>query len=286
MESSSITKFKEKLVRTLPFFPNNKETQQELLDQSISSVMFYYIHWASRFVPCRRRKVIIDPQVTNDTRWKLVKERVNALLEKVRAGGDLTPYLSFKAHTKGYTPSYRIQSGEAGSWDDKDLLLNTMGFHHFHLGENINAKGISERTNEVIFARVSKDVFHVAAIFDHSVFDSDRNESDNMNEERTRLWKIYDAFSTRGLPPSTVYMSNPITMSGHPLHIHDIAREYTHVLNELDDKINSREFENLVYEETKLIKPKNNKLAWHINGLDLGLLDKANQFFIIKHGPA
>ncbi|GLQ32747.1 hypothetical protein [Litoribrevibacter albus] len=285
MESSSITKFKEELVRVLPFFPNNKDTQQELLDQSISSVMFHYIHWASRFVPSRRRKVIIDPQVTKDSRWKLVKERINILLAKVRAGEDLTPYLSLKAHTKGYTPSDRILSGEADCWDDKDFLLNTMGFHHFHLGKSINAKGISERTNEVIFARVSRDEFHVAAIFDHSVFDSDKDEHERMNEERTRLWKIYDDFSTQGLPPGTVYMSNLITTSGHPLHIHDITREYTHVLNELDHKINNREFENSVYEETKLIKPRKNKLVWHINDLDLGLLDKANQFFIIRYGP-
>ena len=270
----------------MPFFPNNKETRQELLDQSISSVMFHYIHWASRFVPSRNRKVIIDPKVTSDTRWKLVKDRINSLLVKVRAGEDLTPYLSLKAHTKGYTPSDRIRSGEANSWDDKDFLLNTMGFHHFHLGESINNKGISERTNEVIFVRVSRNDFHVAAIFDHSVFDSDRDENDSMNEERTRLWKIYDDFSTRGLPPGTVHMSNPITASGHPLHIHDITREYTHVLNELDRKIDSREFESSVYEEAKLVKPKKNKLVWHINGLDLGLLDKANQFFIIRHGPA
>lgn len=270
----------------MPFFPNNKETRQELLEQSISSVMFHYIHLALRFVPSRKRKVIIDPQVTSDTRWKLVKEGVNSLLEKVRAGEDLTPYLSLKAHTKGYTPSDRIRSGEADSWDDKDFLLNTTGFHHFHLGETINAKGISERTNEVIFARVSRDEFHIAAIFDHSVFDSDRDENDSMNEERTRLWKIYDDFSTRGLSPGAVYMSNSITASGHPLHIHQITREYTHVLNELDSKIKSREFESSVYEETKLSKPKKNKFVWHINGLDLGLLDKANQFFIIRHGPA
>lgn len=286
MESNSIKKFKENLIRVMPFFPNNKETRQELLDQSILSVMFHYIHWTSRFVPNRKRKIIIDPKVTGDTRWKLIKKDINALLVKVRAGKDLTPYLSYKVHNKGYTPINRIRSGEANKWDDKDFLLNTMGFHHFHLGENINAKGISDRTNEVIFVQVSRDYFHVVAIFDHSVFSSDKDENGSlMNEERSRLRKVYDDFSSRGLPPGTVYISNPTTTSGHPLYIRDIASLYIDVINDLDQKIDCREFEKSIYEEAKLIKPKNNKFVWYIYGLDLGFLDKANQFFVFRNGP-
>jgi len=269
----------------MPFFPNTKETRDDLLGQSIASILFHYLHWASRFVPQRKRRIIIDPHVTGDRRWPALKNSINSLLCKVREGEDLTPYLSLKAHTKGYTPSERIVSGEADGWDDKDFLLNTMGFHHFHLGERVT-NGISDRTNEVVFARCSREEFHIIAIFDHSVFDFVRDTGEAMNEERSRLWRIYTEFNESGMPPGTVYVSNPITCSGHPLHIHDITREYTHVINELDHKLDQREFEEEIYTETSFVKPKNNKLKWFINGLDLGILDKSNQFFILRHGYA
>jgi hypothetical protein len=285
METKSIKKFKEELVKILPFFPNNKETKEELLSQSISSVMFYYIHWLTRLVPNRSRKVFIEPYVAASSRWPVLKPEIDKLLSKVRDGEDLTPFLSLKAHQKGYTPADRIRSGEAKSSDDKDFLLNTMGFHHFHLDEHILPSGMSERTHDVLFARITRYEFHAVAIFNHSVFESDRDENDEMNDERKRLWEIFDEYSTRGMAPGTVYTPSMITMSGHPLHIHDITREYTHVLNEIDHKITDRDYENGIYNETKLTKPKNNKLAWLINGLDLGLIDKENQFFIFRYGP-
>ena len=285
MESNSIKRFKEELVKVLPFFPNNRETKEELLNQSIASVMFYYIHWAYRLIPMRNRKIIIGPYVTADKRWKILKEQINTLLAKVRHGENLNPYLSLKAHQKGYTPADRIKNGDADRWDDKDFLLNIMGFHHFHLNEKIQKNGISERTNEVIFARLTRNEFHVVAIFDHSVFDNAKNEDDEMNPERQRLWKIFDEFSTRGMAPGTLYIPSIITMSGHPHHVHNITQEYTHVLNQIDPKINDSQYENGIYEEAKFTKPKNNKIKWFINGLDLGLLDKENNLFVLRYGP-
>lgn len=286
MESNSIKRFKEQLVKILPFFPNDKETKNDLLSQSISSVMFYYIHWALRLVPMRPRRIIIEPYVTADKKWKLLKIQINTLFEKARKGEDLTPYLSTKAHQKGYTPANRINNGQAGRWDDKDFILNTMGFHHFHLDERIKPDGISERTDDVLFARVSRDDFHAYAIFNHSVFENDVDESGKMNDERKRLWKIFDEYSTRGMASGTVYIPAMITTSGHPMHIHNIVQNYTHVLGEIDPKVNDREFLKSIYEETGINMPKNNKLKWHINGLDLGLLDKGNNFFVLRYGPA
>jgi hypothetical protein len=283
MESKSIKRFKDDLVKVLPFFPNNKETKEELLSQSISSILFHYIHWAARFIPLRPRKIIIDPYMTGDSRWKTLKPKVEKLLDKVRNGEDLSPYLSSKAHAKGYTPSERIKNGEVDSWEDKDRVLNTMGFHHLHLGETIT-DGLAERTNEVIFVRVSREDFHAIAIFDHAVFDDSRDANDQMNSERSRLWNISQELSARGMPAGSVYVSNPITTSGHPLHIHDITFQYTHVIDQLDHKLSDNDFHNSIYNETGLTKPKNNKLRWYINGLDLGLIDKEDQFFILRHG--
>lgn len=283
MESKSEMRFKMDMVKMLPFFPNTKETKEELLGQSICSILFHYIHWAARFIPSRSRKIIIDPYVTRDSRWKKLKPAIEKLFVKVRNGEDLSPYLSLKVQKKGYTPSERVRNGEVDSWEDKDRLLNTMGFHHLHLGEVIT-DDIAERTDDVIFVRVSREMFHVIAIFNHSVFDDNIDTDGSMNSERSRLLGIYQEFSARGMPHDSPYVSNPITASGHPLHVHDITFEYIHVIEQLDHKIMDNEFQNSIYNETGLKKPNNNKLKWHINGLDLGLLDKDNQFFILRHG--
>lgn len=285
MDSKSIIKFKEDLVTALPFFPNNKETKNDLLSQPISSVMFYYIHWASRLVPIKPRKISISPYLTRDHRWSSLKDKIEKLLEKVRTGEDLNPYLSLKAHQKGYTPSDRVSNGDAGRWDDKEFVLNIMGFHHFHLDERIQDSGLSGRTDEVLFARLSRDKFQAVGIFDHSVFDADKTEKNEMNPERTRLWKIFDELSTAGMPPGSVYVPAMITTSGHPMHIHSIVQNYIHVIRQIDPKISDLEYINGIYKETKIENPNNNKLKWFINGLDLGLIDKRNNFFILRYGP-
>jgi hypothetical protein len=192
MESKSIKKFKDILIKSIPFSPNNEQTKKELLGQSISSVMLHYIHWAYRLVPQRSRKIIIEPYVTADHRWHHLKNKIHPFLSKAIAGEDLTPYLSLQVRRKGYVPAIKIENSSVGRWEDKDLILNTMGFHHFHLGEKINFKDIAERTDDVLLAKVSRDIFHCIGIFNHSVFESPEDESHAMNGERERLWRIFD----------------------------------------------------------------------------------------------
>ena len=164
--SGRIKKLKDNLIKELPFFPNDKETLEELKNQDINNVLLHYIHWKTRLVPARVRKVQIAPDVTADRRWRNLKENINSLLKKVRNGEDLTPYLSKRAHKNGYTPRQRIVDGEADSWDDKDQILNTKGFHHFHLDMELETSGLSKRTDDVLFAHVTRDSFHAVGIFD------------------------------------------------------------------------------------------------------------------------
>lgn len=286
MESKSLKKFKSTLIKAIPFFPNDKKTKDVLMNQSISSVMFHYVHWVSRFIPKRPRKVFIENYATNDQRWSDLDGVINNFISKVKSGEDLTPYLSLKVHRKGYTPVDRIRNGDTDRWDDKDFLLNAMGFHHFHLGLEMDSNGISDRTNEVLFAKVTRNEFHIVALFDHSVFDSEKKDNDEMNSERSRLWDIFDEYSSRGIPPGSIYIPTMITTSGHPVHIHGITNEYIHIINQIDPKIENKEFIYSLYKEGANIDiPKKRKLDWHMNGLDLGLLDKNNNFFVFMNGP-
>ncbi|WP_138534029.1 hypothetical protein [Pseudoalteromonas sp. S4488] len=283
-KSKTLERLKNKLIKELPFFPNDKETLEELESQGINEVVIHYLHWQTRQVPIRVRKVQRSPELTSDKRYKNLKDDINALLDKARNGDDLHPFLSRRAHKNGYTPVKRIKSGEADSWEDKDQILNTKGFHHFHLNMELEKSGLSKRTDEVLFAFVNRDTFHAVGIFDHSVFEP-TDANGEMTEERERMWSIHEKYTTLGMEPGTVYMSNPIMASGHPMYVIRMADHYTRMILDNDKKLTDREFVNSLYDAGNKPHPKKFNLDWHIDGLDLGLLDKRNNLlFNIQQG--
>jgi hypothetical protein len=285
METGTLRNLKVKLIKELPFFPNDKATLLELESQRLSDVLIHYLHWKTRLVPARSRSIQIAPEVTADKRWKNVKAGVNGLLNKVKQRDELTPYLSDRVHRYGYTPTERIRNGEVGSWEDKDQLLNTMGFHHFHLNMNIQATGLAERTNELLLAHVTRDKFHAIGIFDHSIFDHATIDG-RLNPERSRMYKLHDKHTTFGMPSGSFYLSSSITTSGHPMQIIQLADYYAKIVFANDAKLENRDFANEQYALTTTPSPKNFKFEWHINGLDLGLFDRKNNcLFILHQGP-
>ena len=205
-ESNTIRAFKTELIKTMPYFPNTKEVKEELQKQPLCSVLFHYLHWASRLIPARPRSATVEPYLLMDTRWGNHEADVLSLLKKVKLGEDLTDHLSNKVMTKGYTPKENILI-KNDSWIDKDQLLNTKGFHHFHL-----KAGKGSKSNIVLFAHVSRETFKAVALFDHSVFDHSSNE---MSQERKRMWAIFDDIVSREIAPNTAYMG----VCAHPLEI-------------------------------------------------------------------
>ncbi|SEQ12818.1 hypothetical protein SAMN03080615_00551 [Amphritea atlantica] len=283
-ESKSINRLKNKLIKELPFFPNEKKTLEELESKNINEVVIHYLHWQTRQVPARIRTVHRAPELTSDKRYKTLKEDINSLLDKVRNGESLHPFLSHRAHQKGYTPVQRVKDGEVDGWEDKDQILNTKGFHHFHLDMTLEQSGLSKRTNEVLFAFVDRKSFHAIAIFDHSVFEQS-DASGSMTDERKRMWDVHEKYATLGMKPGSVYMNNPIMTSGHPLYLIRLADHYTRRILEIDPRLGEREFVNSIYKEANLEPPSKFNLDWHLEGLDLGILDKKNNvFFSVKQG--
>lgn len=282
-ESRRISKIKSKLIKELPFFPNDKDTLKELEGQDIGDVLIHYLHWKTRQVPVRERKVQIAPEVTSDNRWKLLKRNINELLDKVRKGEELSPFLSMKAHKNGYTPRRRIIDGNADVWCDKDQVLNTKGFHHFHLDMEVESSGVSKRTSNVLFAFVSRNTFRAVGIFDHTVFDSSI-ENGSLTQERERMWNLHKKYVTYGMECGSAYISNLTMSSGHPMYLILMADHYANTIEQTDSKLDDRKFVNNIYDQGKLESPKSFKLEWHIKDLDLGIYDKKNNIFfnIIK----
>lgn len=106
-----------------------------------------------------------------------------------------------------------------------------------------------------------------------------------MTAERERMWRVYEKHVTSGLPPGTVYISNPITTSGHPVYLIQMSDYYARMIKEIDPKLKERLFVNELYDRANLPHPENFGLEWKLDSLDLGIFDKrTNVLFNIYKG--
>jgi hypothetical protein len=275
--SPRIKKLQREIVKVVPRFPNDRETLREMEHKGLGDLLIAYLNWRSRFVSARRRTVIVEPSALSDPRWGAVSDPVAAFLTKVQRGEDLTPHLSLMPMTRGYTPTPRAPNvAPEDSWSDKDHLLNTSGYHHFHLGTR-TAAGHAARTDQLIFAQASRDKFTVVAIFSHEVFTLG-------SAERLRLRALHSEIAFRDSPPGSVLLLNPIMSSGHTFQVVNYAMVCARQIAALDSKLDGRAYVNEVFTNASLPVPTHPKFEWCFENLDLGLLEKTSgtMFWVLR----
>ncbi len=135
-------------------------------------------------------------------------------------------------------------------WADKDMLLNVMGYHHLHLDA---APSNQMRSDDVLFAHVTRELFTVVAISDHTVFDTIKP---NATAERERLWAIFDERSTRGIALGQIVRATPIALSGHALYFTQLAAKYARLVTALDPKLDELTFVRGFYEGASVPVPR------------------------------
>ncbi len=286
-ESKRVKQFRLGIAKSIPKFPNNKETLSILESKSLGLLLIDYINWASRLIAPRSRLVTIEPSLTADPRWKLLSANTKALLERVRRGDDLNPNLSLKVTRNGFTPS-SSNTTSTDKWQDKDFILNTMGYHHFHLSPIVEIAGHTKRTDEVLFAKVEKNNFYAIGFFDHSVFDSTNHATKEMSKERSRLWQIFDQRNSIGLDPGSTYLSSAITSSGHTVKFVQLASDYAWLVNKVDKNLDDLSYREDLFKQNDvpINELKGMDLRWHMNFLNLGLLDrKTSKFYVLQYWP-
>jgi hypothetical protein len=286
-ESKRIKNFRQQLVKETPKVPNDKATKTLLEQKPLEELLVINLSWRVRFIANRPRNVSVQPTATSDPRWVSLQPSITYLLNKVRAGDDLTPHLSLQPQSRGFS-AIPVPKGKTVTWDDKDLLLNATGMHHFHLGTTFETAGHIARTNDVLFAAVSRSDFSVVGIYDHQVFE---DPSPTMTAERARLWQTYEDLQTAGQVPGQASMGGlggiGTSMSGHPTIIVRVAQEYCRVIRQVDAQLEDVQFLAKLYAGAGLSTPSKPKLTWTLNYLDLGLLDKdSQQFLTLRHGPS
>lgn len=285
-EPKRIRTFRLGIARTIPRIPNDKETLDAIEGLSLGSLLIHYTNWAVRFVAPRPRAVLVEPSALNDPRWHSQTDAITAFLEKVKAGIELTPHLSLDPQTRGVTLSSLRQEPGGDRWADKDFMLNVMGYHHFHLGTKAEPRGHVTRTNDLLFARVSRDEFTVLGIFDHAVFERPADPDQAMTAERKRLWAVFDEHSARGIPSGVAFIPAMVSTSGHSTSLVMMAQRFARLIAEVDPKLDDPAYVRSMYEEAELAMPHKPRLAWRFNILDLGLIDPTSEtFFVLQRGP-
>lgn len=287
-ESKRVKRLRHQIIKSIPRVPNNRESLYSLQKKLLPDLFVIYFNWKIRFIAQRRRVVVIEDSVKRDNRWYLLEGRIEAFLKKVSNGDDLTPHLSLKVHSRGYSLAADTYKSNPNAWEDKDFLLNVMRYHHFHLGDILPGKQHVDRSNDVLFAEVSRDTFTVKAILDHSVFDELDNTSGKMTmtKDKKRLYEISDERTTRGLPPGRYIIRNGISGSGHSIATVEAAIEYVKIIKEIDPKLDDIHFLRSLYDAKGLEMPRKPKLNWYLKHLDLGISDEVSGLSkVIKDGP-
>jgi hypothetical protein len=247
-------------------------------------LLITYIGWRLRCVAQRPRKVAGRSNLAGDPRAVALKPNIDAFIEAVEGGNDLTPYLSLE-HSRGYTPAADPAAGGTKTWADKDFLLNVMGLHHFHLGLTTEAAGHAARTNEVLFASVTRDAFEILGLFDHAAFEHE--DDGTMTPERVKLWRAYQVREAAGALPGQLmiggYGNFGIAASSQPLAVTRAAQRHVGRIREIDPKLDDPAYVKTLFGEATPAKPK---LKWWYKHLDFGLLDEPTALFgFLERGP-
>ena len=277
-ERPRIKQFRRELVKVIPRFPNDRASLLHMQKKHLPELLIDYVNWRSRYVGQRPRTVSVEPSAQDDPRWTAHTAGIEAFLDKVRRGDDLTPHLSIEPHTKGYTPAARAPGATSTDrWSDKDFVLNVMGYHHFHLGTKVQRRGHVDRTDDLIFAEVRRDTLSVIAIFGHEVFDP-------KSTERIRLWAAHDQVAFRGVPPGSVVIPAMIATSGHTVHVVRYAQDCARIIRDFEPKLDDLAYVATLYPPGLAMPPKP-KFGWGFRHLDLLVCESVTPTnFVMKKG--
>lgn len=283
-KSKRFQRFRRRLIEELPRRPNDRKSLALLQSKRNTDLLIIYLCWRFRQIGVRPRQVVGKSRLLADTAAASLKPKIDAFINAAEQGSDLTPYLSLRALREGFVSTTQPQKT---GWDDKDFLLNVMGFHHFHLGLQREPKGHMKRTKKVLFSHVSRDKLEILSLFDHTVFD--RTQGTQMTPERAKIWSMYVAWCRSNVSvendDARAFVTSSLTLAGTPMVVTMEAIKHIEIIRETDPQLDDPNYiKNTLYEELPL--PTRMKMQWHYNHLDLGILNvPTRDFFVLRHGP-
>lgn len=195
-ESKSIVRLKEQLVSAIPYVPKSAEALQFLLGHDVGDLLHIYHFWRQRFLRPVARRYYAPSSVRNDPLYVRHKARIAQLKRKIEVGEDVSAHLSRRAHTRaldinGYRESKSFNSS-------RDQLLVCEGFYHLHLAP------LPDRTDEILVAQVTPDLFEVVGVFTHDLF-----TEDSLNPAYVKYNQAVKAYLARKFPSGGMFLGGP-----------------------------------------------------------------------------
>lgn len=164
--------FHQWLLRKIPCYPDTAEVRNELATLRPDALVSAYMNWIDRYIPPRPRKVMVWDGFWTRNNPLARSEDLNAIIGASRSGEDLTPYLSHRIHTRGFT----TRNGKRGiKWadgnsGDKDLALNAYDVHHLHFRPT-NPRGRQiESDKALLYVGISRSEMLLLMLGDHNSF--------------------------------------------------------------------------------------------------------------------
>ena len=283
-QSSRFQVFRNDLIQNIPRIPNNKESFDALKSEKPTDLLIIYMCWRLRHIGIRPRMVIGASSLDSHPCTAALRPNISAFIRAVETGADLSPYLSRRAHRRGYVFEDNPEMESDANRVDRDLLLNVMGFHHVHLGLYRQPNGLMKRTKIVMFASVTRNTFEILGLFNHEVFKWETD--DKMSSERERLWSIFNEYQVKNTLPGQLPIGSygPLgnTLAGTPLIVTLKAIRQIEIVREIESNIDDLAFLRDRFGEHLISR----NLKWHYKHLDFGLLDEpSSRFFVLMAGP-
>lgn len=155
----------EKLIRQDLLGELGSDPSGELAAMSLGDLLIVYLNWRFRFVPARPRAAHLSSELLTSAKYLEHRAAIDAIVAKIKAGGDLSPHLSKRAST-AYEPT-RSRKASRAARKDLDLLLSEWNIHHLHLSTVIGPDGYVGRTEDLLFANFQDDDAYLIAIYPH-----------------------------------------------------------------------------------------------------------------------
>lgn len=130
--------------------PRDAQDEFSIRAMRPAKLLARYFNWRSRFVPAHPRAVHESAalQINPLRTAPQYRAAIDAIINKITCGHDLTPHLSERV-TTGYIPDRKPTFSNRR---DLDLLLNDWGVHHLHLSTTIEPNGFVTRTGPLLLA--------------------------------------------------------------------------------------------------------------------------------------
>lgn len=167
--NNRVADLREWMIARIPCVPSNHETISQLYGMSFNKLARLYINWIDRFISTHPRTPMAWNGFWSRNNPRRYADELNAIIEKIRNGADLRPYLSNKVDTHGFVPRSEIRRGV--NWEDKDMALNAYDVHHMHL---LPADGKGKRggdSKELLYVGVTRKEVLLLMLGDHKSFD-------------------------------------------------------------------------------------------------------------------